>query len=184
MRVNNESPYLHKKEKPWRAGLITLQGHVHTNPDISEIAYFILIHVAAALKSGFKSGIPLTIEIQIPSSTDKYWNPVPGIRNPQCGIQNPGLSWIPLKGGEMRFRCPESPVSRGKNWLICGNIVCSLKFIRIRVDIALSYDPYFCFGCLRVEVLMLHWWSSPILWCYAGMNARPNSELDFGYWTI
>ena len=41
-------------------------------------------------------GIPLTIEIQNPTSTDKDWNPVPGIRNPRRGIQNPRLSWIPL----------------------------------------------------------------------------------------
>ena len=27
--------------------------------------------------------------IQNPSFTDKYWNPVPGIRNPWRGIQNP-----------------------------------------------------------------------------------------------
>ena len=45
-----------------------------------------------------ESGIPLTIVIQNPSSTEKYWNPVPRIRNPQCGIQNPRLSWIPLHG--------------------------------------------------------------------------------------
>ena len=31
-----------------------------------------------------ESGIPQTIEIQNPSSTDKNWNPVSGIRNPQC----------------------------------------------------------------------------------------------------
>ena len=31
--------------------------------------------------------------IQSPSSTDKDWNPVPGIRNPQCGIENPRLCW-------------------------------------------------------------------------------------------
>ena len=34
-----------------------------------------------ALESGIQlkeSGIPLTIGIQNPSSTDKYWNPVPG----------------------------------------------------------------------------------------------------------
>ena len=43
-----------------------------------------------------ESGIPLTIGIQNPSSTDKYWNPVPGIRNPRCGIQNTRLSQIPL----------------------------------------------------------------------------------------
>ena len=42
--------------------------------------------------------IPVTIGIQNPSSTDKYWNPAPGIRNPQCGIQNPRLPWIPLRG--------------------------------------------------------------------------------------
>ena len=43
-----------------------------------------------------ESGIILTIGIQNPSSTDKDWNPVPGIRNPRRGIQNPRLSWIPL----------------------------------------------------------------------------------------
>ena len=43
-----------------------------------------------------ESGIPLTIVIQNPSSTDKYWNPVPWIRNPQCEIRNPRLSCIPL----------------------------------------------------------------------------------------
>ena len=35
-------------------------------------------------------------EIQNSSSIDKDWNPVPGIRNPRRGIQNPGRSWIPL----------------------------------------------------------------------------------------
>ena len=44
------------------------------------------------------SGIPLTIGIQIPISTDKYWNPVPGIRNPRRGVQNPRLSWSFLHG--------------------------------------------------------------------------------------
>ena len=45
-----------------------------------------------AFESGIQlkeSRIPLTTEIQNPSSTDKDWNPVPG-------IQNPKLSWIPL----------------------------------------------------------------------------------------
>ena len=40
------------------------------------------------------------IGIQNPSSTDKDWNPVPGIRNPQRGIQNPRLSRIPLHGAK------------------------------------------------------------------------------------
>ena len=54
-----------------------------------------------ALESGIQlneSEIPRTIGIQIPSSTDRDWNPVPEIRNPRCGIQNPRLSWIPLHG--------------------------------------------------------------------------------------
>ena len=38
-----------------------------------------------------ESGIPLN-----PESTDKHWNAVPGIRNPQRGIHNPRLCWIPL----------------------------------------------------------------------------------------
>ena len=54
-----------------------------------------------ALESGIQlneSEIPRTIGIQIPSSTDRDWNPVPGIRNPRCGMENPRLSWIPLHG--------------------------------------------------------------------------------------
>ena len=43
-----------------------------------------------------ESEIPLTIGIQNLRSADKYWNSVPGIRNPQDGIQNPRLSWIPF----------------------------------------------------------------------------------------
>ena len=46
---------------------------------------------------------PLTIEIQKPTSTDKDWNPVPGIRNPRRGIQNPRLSWISLHGAKQTF---------------------------------------------------------------------------------
>ena len=195
MRVNNKSPYLHKKDKPWRAGLITLQGHVHTNPDISEIAYFLSGFMWPPLS---KQCVAPCNGIPIPES-GKFL-PMEsgilgfGIRNTAQEIRNPTNDWNPesafywqilksstwnpesiawnpesktvldsLKGGEMRFLCPDSPVSFGKNWLICGKIVCGLKFISFRVDIALSYDPYFCFGCLRVEVLMLYWWSSSIL---------------------
>ena len=53
------------------------------------------------LESGIQlkeSGIPPMIGIQNPSSTDKDWNPVPGIRNPQHGIQRP--SQIPLHGAK------------------------------------------------------------------------------------
>ena len=61
------------------------------------------------------SGILLTIGIQNPSSTDKYWNPVPGIRNPHRGIQNPGLSWIPYKWGELFFYPVHVSCGRGVN---------------------------------------------------------------------
>ena len=44
-----------------------------------------------------ESGIQLRIGIQNPSSTDKDWNQVAGIRNPRRGIQNPRLSWIRLQ---------------------------------------------------------------------------------------
>ena len=47
-----------------------------------------------------ESGIPLTIEFQNPSSNDKDWNPVPGIRNPRRRIRNPRPSWIPLHGAK------------------------------------------------------------------------------------
>ena len=45
-----------------------------------------------------ESEIPLTIGSKSRSSTDKHWNPAPGIRNPICGIQNPRLLWILLDG--------------------------------------------------------------------------------------
>ena len=65
------------------------------------------------------SGIPFTIGIQNPSSTDKDWNPVPGIRNPLHGIQNPRLSWIPW-WGEFRSsstRNQLNPPPRGGEYL-------------------------------------------------------------------
>ena len=52
-----------------------------------------------ALESGIQlkeSGIPLTIRIQNPNSTDKDWNPVPGIWKQRRKIQNPRGAWIPL----------------------------------------------------------------------------------------
>ena len=41
-------------------------------------------------------GIPVTFGIRNQSSTDKDWNPVPGIRNPWRRIQSPRLSCINL----------------------------------------------------------------------------------------
>ena len=55
-----------------------------------------------ALESGIQlkeSGIPLTIGMRTPSSSDKDQNPVPGIRiSPRRGIQNPRSCWILLHG--------------------------------------------------------------------------------------
>ena len=50
-------------------------------------------------------GIPLTIGNQNPRSTDRYWNPVPAIRNPWHGMQNPRLPWISLQGVIGRLSC-------------------------------------------------------------------------------
>ena len=52
---------------------------------------------------------PLTIGIQNPSksSTDKDWNPVPGLQNPRSGIQDLRLSWIPLYRPKIRSRHPD-----------------------------------------------------------------------------
>ena len=132
----------------------SILGHAHTNPHIFKNCIIISRHIRDSgfrnqrkwclwnseswvLESGIQlkdSGILLTIGIQNPSSTDKYWNPVPGIRNPHRGIQNPRLSWIPYKWGELffysvwcgrglkrcfkqiRYRCPGSLVSCGRNW--------------------------------------------------------------------
>ena len=72
------------------------------------------------LESGIQlmeSGIPLTIGIQNPSSTDKDWNPVPGIWNPQRGIQNPSLSWIPLH--EVNKCSPLKKLQPGERNLKC-----------------------------------------------------------------
>ena len=69
---------------------------MHISPQVGESDKFLLVESGIQFK---ESGIPLTIGIQNPSSTNKDWNPVPGIRNPQRGIQNPRLSWIPLYMG-------------------------------------------------------------------------------------
>ena len=62
-----------------------------------------------------ESEIPLTIGIQNPSSTDKYWNPLPGnpeYIKPRRVIQNPILSWIPLRGAKLG----ETPLSELLLW--------------------------------------------------------------------
>ena len=58
-----------------------------------------------ALESGIQvkeSGLPLTTGIQNRSSNDQDRNLVPGIRNRRRGIQNPRLSWIPLRGAKRK----------------------------------------------------------------------------------
>ena len=51
-----------------------------------------------------ESGIPQTITIRNPISTDEDRNPVPGIQNLPRGIQNPRLSWIPLHWTKVSFK--------------------------------------------------------------------------------
>ena len=57
----------------------------------------------------------ITIEIRNPSSNDKVWNPLPEVRNPQRGIQNSRLSWMPLHGAEPTF----NPVPRMRSPSLC-----------------------------------------------------------------
>ena len=64
---------------------------MHISPQVGECDKFLLVESGIQLK---EFGIPQTIGIQNPGSTDKYWNPVPGVRNPYRGIQIPTLSWI------------------------------------------------------------------------------------------
>ena len=52
---------------------------------------------------GIRNPGPLETGIQNPNSTDKDWNPVPGIPNPRHTMQNPRLSWIPLHGAIESF---------------------------------------------------------------------------------
>ena len=83
-----------------------------------------------ALESGIQlkeSRIPLTIEIQNPSSTDKNWNPVPGIRNPPCGIQNPRLSRIRLHGARTPSYCFKRYPEVNFTWVIYDAILPSVK---------------------------------------------------------
>ena len=83
-----------------------------------------------ALESGIQlkeSRIPLTIEIQNPSSTDKNWNPVPGIRNPPCGIQNPRLSRIRLHGVRTPSYCFKRYPEVNFTWVVYDAILPSVK---------------------------------------------------------
>ena len=54
---------------------------------------FLLMEVGIVLGFGIRNPAQ---GIRNPDFTDKYWNPIPVIPNPQHGIQNPRLSWIPL----------------------------------------------------------------------------------------
>ena len=55
-----------------------------------------LVEIWLLSQQGVTGELEVEFKFQNSSSTDKYWNPVPGIRNPQSGIQNPWLSWIPF----------------------------------------------------------------------------------------
>ena len=73
------------------------------------------------LKSGIQpkeSGIQLMIGIQNPSSTDKDYNPVPGMRNSRRGTQNSRPSWIHFRGARFFYSSVVAREERraGKNF--------------------------------------------------------------------
>ena len=93
-----------------------------------------------------ESGILLTIGIQNSSSTDKNWNPVPGIRNPQRGIQNPRLSWISLYGVILNTLKCILPTSF-RSALVCNYpALCSLYASRVGFE---TVRILMC-GCFRI----------------------------------
>ena len=82
--------------------LVPRQGHQHDESGIT-----IWNQESWALESGIQlkeSGIRLTIGIRNPSSTDKDWNHVLRIRNPQQRVQHPTLSWISSHEVSQLFR--------------------------------------------------------------------------------
>ena len=101
-----------------------------------------------------ESGIPLTIVIQNPSSTEKYWNPVPGIQNPQRGIQNPRLSEIPLHRMMNQSR---SAINSHRGIVIFVIILSLVAIIIIIIIIVNTIDDFHC------DVIKLYSQNSEIL---------------------
>ena len=89
--------------------------------------------------------------------TEKYWNPVPGIRNPQRGIQNPRLCRIiPLHGWRMSIY----------NYI--HTEIYSLKSYDVNFLITWIFEPqalsstnYFSMSILRGSVTSLAWKQAP-----------------------
>ena len=76
------------------------KSFMFTSPNVAESGknFFAESEILGFGRQLEESRILLTIGIQNPSSTDKGCNPVPGIRNPWRGIQNPRLSCFLLRG--------------------------------------------------------------------------------------
>ena len=73
-----------------------------------------------SLESGIQlkeSRIPLTTGIQNPSSSDKYWNQEPRIRNPRCEIRIQDRLGFPYIGRTQSFCENVEEAKRGKNRL-------------------------------------------------------------------
>ena len=66
-----------------------------------------------------ESGIPVTIVIQIPSSTDKEWNTVPGIQNPRSGIHKSKPVLDTLTTGELQLK-------KQNVFYTFSNLICAL----------------------------------------------------------
>ena len=100
-----------------------------------------------------ESGIPLTTGIQNSSSTDKNWNPVPGIRNPQRGIQNPRLSWISLYGVILNTLKCVLPTSF-RVALVCNYpALCSLYASRVGFKTVRILICVVAFACLCCSIV-------------------------------
>ena len=124
--------------------------------DILEIFAFMWNPESWALESGMQLkefGIPLTTEIQNPCYTDKDWNPVPRIRNPRRGIQNPRLSWIALHGA----------IHLEINLCTLSDTVTNRIENMIEETCTLSLSRFCCYGCClswRLEQLFTWLWKT------------------------
>ena len=137
-------------------------------------------------------GIPLTTEIQNPTSTDKDWNPVPGIRNPRAWNPesktllhsltwgktdvHPPLFWVPFTVTDETM--PTSPNdSSSSSPPLITNLCCPFRaalapssrhvhsiVIAYRWSSVTHCTSLGCFSeCIRRQKSRLVFWNTPLL---------------------
>ena len=94
--------------RPWTKETVYEPRLWLTSPNVTKSGNFLYLWIPESRKftlveAGFcalESGVPVTVGIGNPSSTDKESRKFQfkGIRNARRGIQNPRLPWIPLPG--------------------------------------------------------------------------------------